>query len=445
MSLSFQELPPRTEVTRLKQRVDRLRASMDWASEAIDPSVRDEVLAAIVRSDERLSLGVDHTIVALAGGTGGGKSSLFNALVGENLAKVSVARPTTAHVSAATWTQADALLDWLGVHLHRRHLVSRYPELRGVVLLDLPDHDSINETNRETVDAMIPLADLIVWVVDPQKYADHALHSAYVSAASEDGQPSIVVLNQSDRLAPSDVGIVVDDLRRLVEVEGLVGADVLAVSARTGDGVDALRAAIARAAESSTLAAQAVRADLVAAGRALERALARDAEPVMPDVDALVGSLARLAGVDAMADAAAQIVSVKPGGGSNAANAESVLPRPSTPLMAGVEHARLEWIDAATHSLPLPWRIVMNEAIVPAAVIAHEVEHALAAASWPEIKPRTGAKGLVSRATRGKAVADAVRAVGRRAIADAILPYVLAPTEMIHQAYRNLDELTELS
>lgn len=445
MSLTFQELPPRTEVTRLKERVDRLRASMDWAAEAIDPAVRDDVMAAIRRSGERLSLGVDHTIVALAGGTGCGKSSLFNALTGEDFARVSVARPTTAYVSAATWGNADALLDWLDVDRRRRLAASHFPELEGVVLLDLPDHDSINESNRATVDAMIPLADLIVWVVDPQKYADHALHSAYVRAASEDGQPSLVVLNQSDRLAAEDVETVATDLLRLVQTAGLEGTTVHAVSARTGAGVDELRSVIAQAAASKTLAAEAVRADLVAAGRSLERALARDAEPVMPDGDRLVSALARLAGVDAMADAAAQIATSPAPSRNQGDDAGQALPEPAAPLLAGVEHVRLEWIDGATAGLPLPWRIVMNEAIVPAQLIADEVELALSRAPWPSIARAKGARGLVSKATRGKAAAEAVRAVGHRAIRDAVLPYVVAPTEMIHQAYRNLDELTELS
>ena len=36
-----------------------------------------------------------HTVVALAGATGSGKSSLFNALVGADVATVGARRPTT--------------------------------------------------------------------------------------------------------------------------------------------------------------------------------------------------------------------------------------------------------------------------------------------------------------------------------------------------------------
>ena len=69
---------------------------MDWASEAIEPAVRADVMATIERCESRLALGVDHTVVALAGGTGSGKSSLFNALTGTQFAVPGVARPTTS-------------------------------------------------------------------------------------------------------------------------------------------------------------------------------------------------------------------------------------------------------------------------------------------------------------------------------------------------------------
>ena len=51
MSLSFQELPQNSETGKLTARLHRLKASLDWASEAIAPAVRDSVLAAIERCE----------------------------------------------------------------------------------------------------------------------------------------------------------------------------------------------------------------------------------------------------------------------------------------------------------------------------------------------------------------------------------------------------------
>jgi GTP-binding protein EngB required for normal cell division len=408
---------------------------MEWAAEAIDPAVRDEVSRTIERCDERLELGVDHTIVALAGGTGSGKSSLFNAIVGTEFAVPGVARPTTSEVVSASWGPAPALLDWLGVEVAHRLDLGPSLDMHGVVLLDLPDHDSINEENHATVDRIVPLADLIVWVVDPQKYADHALHSAYLKVASDHGQPSLIVLNHVDRLSNEDAVAVARDLAALIKAEGIADAPVMLTSARTGRGVAALRAEIAGAAATRSVAAEAVRSDLVAAGRALEGALAREADPVVPDVDGLVAALARAAGVEARADAAAAIASGKPG----------ILPASLSASLAAVDQVRLEWVDGATAGLPLAWRIVMNDAVLQAPQLADELEHALAAVVWPAVLPPAGLRGLWSRALKGHSAGQAVREAGRAAIRAAVTPHLIDPTEMIHEAYRNLDELADLA
>jgi len=73
--------------------------------------------------------------------------------------------------------------------------------LRGLVLLDLPDFDSVEETHRVEVDRILALVDLMVWVLDPQKYADRVVHKQYLSQFSRHRDVTVVVLNQSDLLA----------------------------------------------------------------------------------------------------------------------------------------------------------------------------------------------------------------------------------------------------
>ena len=436
MSLSFHDIGPRDETATLRARVARLRSSMDWASDAIETEVREDVLATIERCEHRLALGVDHTIVALAGGTGSGKSSLFNALTGTSFAVPGVARPTTSEVSAATWgAEASALLDWLEVDPSRRLGLEEPDALAGVVLLDLPDHDSVNADNRAIVDRVVPMADLLVWVMDPQKYADNALHAAYLAGASDHGQPSLVVLNQVDRLATDQAWEVVRDLQRLLADDGLHDVPVIPVSARTRQGLEILHDELAGAAQAQTVASEAVRADLVGAGRTLSRALARDADPRLPDIEELVTTLATAAGIEALADAAASV----------AAGRTKAVPAVVGLRVEAVERERLDWVDAATHELPVAWHRVVADAVAPAKLLAEEINAALGAIEWPYIPRGSGIKGAMSRHARASSAAKAVRLRGADAVRSVLVPLVREPTELIHQAYRNLDELTELA
>ncbi|OEV14290.1 hypothetical protein AN219_28215, partial [Streptomyces nanshensis] len=73
----------------------------------------------------------------------------------------------------------DGLLDRLGIPQHARHR-THDGTLSGLVLVDLPDHDSAAPGHREQVDRMLELVDAVVWVVDPEKYADALLHEDYL-------------------------------------------------------------------------------------------------------------------------------------------------------------------------------------------------------------------------------------------------------------------------
>ena len=131
-------------------------------------------------------------------------------------------RPTTATATAAVWGDGgDALLDWLDVP--RRHRRPGAGARRACVLLDLPDFDSVETAHRDEVDRVIALADLVVWVADPQKYADGALHDRYLRPLAAHGATMLVVLNQADRLDAPRLRACRADLERLLADDGLPG------------------------------------------------------------------------------------------------------------------------------------------------------------------------------------------------------------------------------
>lgn len=209
--------------------------------------------------------------LAIAGYPNAGKSSLFNALAGADLAEAGVRRPTTAHTSAVVWGEGgEDLLDWLEVpRRHRREAAD--DRLAGLVLLDLPDHDSTEVAHRLEVDRLVALVDLLVWVVDPQKYADAALHEHYLRPLASHGEVTMVVLNHLDELSPSRRAEVLQDLRRRVAEDGLGEVPVLGTSARTGQGVDLLRDQVAARVSGKRAAVERLRADVRAvAGAMLE-------------------------------------------------------------------------------------------------------------------------------------------------------------------------------
>lgn len=226
------------------QLVERLE-SLSRFLRVVDPHLPDSDLVAahtlVERAGSRLKLSQDHTVVALAGSTGSGKSSLFNALARLRLSPVGVRRPTTGVAHACVWgplEPANRLLDWIGV-LPRQRFVRESAldgddeaALRGLVLLDLPDFDSVERGHRLEVDRLLGLVDQVIWVVDPQKYGDRILHNAYLKQFRSHADVTIVVLNQADRLSAQDTEVVLTDLKRLLDEDGLGTAPVLATSAK---------------------------------------------------------------------------------------------------------------------------------------------------------------------------------------------------------------------
>jgi energy-coupling factor transporter ATP-binding protein EcfA2 len=216
--------------------------------DGFSPDLIADAEALLAKAGERLRLSSQHTIVVLAGGTGSGKSSLFNVLAGADFSPVGVLRPVTREPHACVWGMEGAgpLLDWLEIKPHVRFARSSALDegeraLTGLLLVDLPDHDSVVTGGSAVVSRLVGQADLMVWVLDPQKYADAAVHSRYLVPMAGHSAVMATALNQVDLLVPEQVDDCVADLRRLLDAEGLHDARVVVTSAVTGEGIPDLR------------------------------------------------------------------------------------------------------------------------------------------------------------------------------------------------------------
>jgi len=258
--------------------------------------------------DRRLAFSGDSTVVALAGATGSGKSSLFNAISGTQLARSGVRRPTTATSMAAYWgtSVAPDLLTWLEVP--DRHAVTGDARFSGLVLLDLPDHDSTQLAHRDEVDRLVKLVDGFIWVVDPQKYADNALYERYLRPLAAYADVMFVVLNQADRLEPDALKAALAHLRTLLDDAGLSKARLMTTSALTGQGIGELRAAVADLVAGKKAAAQRLSTDITQAAKGLAVDVSRNRRRVVTDESRqqLLGALEQAAGLPQVVESAAQ-------------------------------------------------------------------------------------------------------------------------------------------
>jgi hypothetical protein len=169
-------------------------------------------------------------VVALAGGTGSGKSSLLNAVAGEDVSLAGAIRPMTAAplalVPESAAAEMSGYLDMLEIGERAVH--------RGVewlCLIDLPDNDSVEVSHRHTVDRLIPRVDVVAWVTDPEKYRDARLHHGYIRPLAGYQGQFLFILNQIDRLAEEDLAAVTADFREALEQDGIADPEIVLMAA----------------------------------------------------------------------------------------------------------------------------------------------------------------------------------------------------------------------
>ncbi|MFK8079464.1 MAG: GTPase [Granulosicoccus sp.] len=178
-----------------------------WANQAISlgwlsDDARHSLQSASNANPGQLFQQTDRPLVAgLFGGTGVGKSSLLNRLAGEPVARASAERPTSRDIT---------------VYVHRSVSVDRLPEsfpmqrmrtalhnnddYRQVMFIDMPDFDSVEESNRDLVDIWLPHLDVVMYVVSPERYRDDQGWQLLKRHAKEHAW--LFIINQWDRGNP---------------------------------------------------------------------------------------------------------------------------------------------------------------------------------------------------------------------------------------------------
>jgi GTPase SAR1 family protein len=163
--------------------------------------------------------------VVFLGGTGTGKSTLFNALLGSEVSQTGVERPKTrgpisyAHRGAPI----EANFPFPAVQVDRspaedaesvpaegapgRLLVLEHhrEDYAQLVLVDTPDLDSVEVENRRLAEHLYLLADIVIFVTSQEKYADEVPYQ-YLLQTVQERRPYVVLLNKADSsLTPQEV------------------------------------------------------------------------------------------------------------------------------------------------------------------------------------------------------------------------------------------------
>ena len=183
-----------------KSQADGGSAHLTLARESLKDLIEDSRLPAGIRESlahdyEAVQAMLDklqhgHLHIAVFGRVSTGKSSLLNALIGEQKFAVSPLHGETRKTSMEQWSEVEAA---------------------GVFLIDTPGLDEAGGEDREAMAKEVAhRSDLVIFVVDSD-ITDSELQSLRTLLAQ--GRPVVVALNKSDLYTQAELAVLLQSVR----------------------------------------------------------------------------------------------------------------------------------------------------------------------------------------------------------------------------------------
>lgn len=246
-----------------EQRKTRMQAALHRAAECLDVvqgtcssetflvQAREDLRRLENQLERRDALDPRVTVIAVAGPSGTGKSTVVNTLARRNsLVPTGMHRPTTtelvayvdAEVTAALFlelsgiprsvsvefctTRSNPLRDSLGMVGEGHQVRSALTQCGHPIVVEVPDTLLVPELT-SAASQVLETADLILWTTDSQKYADAAFHSR-ISAFPRHPN-SYFVLTHTEGLTESQLQTLNQELAAIAERIG-VSPEILQIS-----------------------------------------------------------------------------------------------------------------------------------------------------------------------------------------------------------------------